>query len=64
MKRKNLIQEREKTWMILKKIGNCKEIVYRDRVMMSHPSYLLNDLADYLQLKVMLFYGYVHTRNN
>jgi len=53
--KKILIQERRKAWMIVKKTRNCKEIVYRDRVMMSHPLYLLNKLAGYLQLKVMIF---------
>jgi hypothetical protein len=43
--------------MIVKKTGNCKEIVYRDRVMMSHLLYLLNDLTYYPQLKVFFLWA-------
>ena len=55
-KKKKLDQERKRDQMKIKKTANFKEIVKWNRVKMSQPWYLLNDLADYLQLEVMTFY--------
>jgi hypothetical protein len=52
---KKIDQERITDWLKIKKKANFKEIVNWNRVNMSQPLYLLNDLADYLWIEVTIF---------